>query len=151
MNKKTVKGFYVAIIKQYDDTMFGADYHYTPWCIADTKYCRMTRTDKIRKFSTYKDAKEFISSESISNTHDRQLEIVYLTTLLHSDDENDSSQLKNWIQVSGEQDAHNFDKRQREFRGIETVVCDSHIVFDWDSTEFHSIFKSTACENTLEN
>lgn len=151
MIKKTVKGFFVVIIKQYDDTMFGADYHYTPWCIADNKYCRMTRTDKIRKFSTYNDAKKYLSSASISNTHDRQLEIVYLTTLLHGDNENDSSQLINWIQISGEQDAQNFDNLQKESRWVEDVVCNSDIVFDWDSTEFHSIFKSATRENILGN
>lgn len=150
MNQKVVKGFFAVIIKQYDDTMFGADYHYTPWCIADNKYCRFTRTDKIRKFSTYKDAQEYTSSESTSNTHDRQLEIVYLTTLLHGDNESDSAQLKNWIQVSGEQDAQDFDKLQKKSKRVE-FVYNSNTVFDWDSTEFRSIFNSEIPKSTLKS
>lgn len=148
MNGKVVKGFFVVIIKQHDDTMFGADFHYTPWCIADDKYCRFTRIDKTRKFPTYEDAQKYISSSS-SNTHNRQLEIVYLTTFLHSDDEKLNTFLNNWIQVSSGQDALDFDRLQTESKYTEGVY-DSNTVFDWDSTEFRSIFKSTRLMSNVQ-
>lgn len=134
---KRVKGYFVLVIKQFDDTMFGADYHYTSWCIGWKKYCRYNNTKKLRIFETYQEAKSFKLRNEASNSHERCLEIVYLTTAEHSQDERLTENLTRWVQIDSEQDAVEFDQNQKTGQ-LET--CSEIRAQQWDSTQFSSLF-----------
>lgn len=136
---KRVKGYFVIIIKQFDDTMFGADYHYTPWCIAHKKYCRFHKTEKIKKFCSFSEATQYIKEDIDTNSHDRELEIAYLTTVKAEDNENDHSQLINWIHISCENDALNYDLKQASYNG-DTNQTQQPSAEAWDSNSFSAIF-----------
>ncbi len=133
---KQVKGYFVILIKQFDDTMFGAEYHYTPWCIAHTKYCRFHKVEKIKKFDSYEDAQRYIDTIRPTNSHDRDYEIAYLTY-----NPSDNQRLSNWVQITGEADAINYDQ-QHEKNNNHSSSRDSHVPL-WDSTNFNSLFKQT--------
>ncbi len=143
---KKVKGFFVIVIKQFDTTMFDTDYHYTPWCIAFDKYCRSKHAEKMMKFNTYAEAEQYIKDTEIDTTHDRVLEIAYLTTLHTDDDSSDDTQLKNWIQIKGEEDAFSYDIEQRQGNHICQKLEEK--VPSWDSNQFSSIY--TNIESALE-
>lgn len=138
---KKVKGFFVIVIKQFDTTMFDADYHYTPWCIALDKYSRFEHVDKLMKFDTYAEAEQYIKETEVDITHDRILEIVYLTTPNADDDPNDDSILCNWLRVKGEEDALNYDLEQAQ--GNHTLQKPEKKVPHWDTTQFSSIYTNT--------
>ncbi|CAG36809.1 hypothetical protein [Desulfotalea psychrophila] len=138
---KKVKGFFVIVIKQFDTTMFGADYHYTPWCIAFDKYCRFEHIEKMMKFNTYAEAERYAKEADVDTTHDRMLEIAYLTTPNAADDANNDTQLCNWLQVRGEEDALNYDIKQAQ--GIHTRQKPKEEVADWDTTKFSSLHKGS--------
>lgn len=133
---KQVRGYFVILIKQFDDTMFGAEYHYTPWCIAHTKYCRFHRVDRIKKFDLYEDAQKHIDEIRPTNSHDRDYEIAYLTY-----SSPDSHQLNNWLQIKGEADAIEFDQQQE--KALTPTSMNVENVPLWDSTNFQSLFKQT--------
>ena len=136
---KKVKGFFVIVIKQFDTTMFNADYHYTPWCIAFDKYCRFENVEKMIKFDTYVEAEQHAKEIDVDSTHNRELEIVYLTTPGADDDATRDSQLCNWVQVGGEIDALHYDIMQAQ--GGETGQKPKKEVPGWDTTQFSSIYK----------
>ena len=142
---KRVKGYFILVIKQFDDTMFGADYHYTPWCIAEHKYCRFQKTEKLRKFSSFAEAREYSCQNESTNSHDRELEIAYLTTQAATDDEKDVKTLTCWVQVHCEEDAEAHDLRQANQHISQTDLA--HVKSErWNSTSFASVFKI----NTLD-
>ncbi len=135
---KRVKGYFVLVIKQFDDTMFGADYHYTTWCIGWQKYCRFKKTEKLRKFETYKEAASFQLADAAVNSHERCLEIVYLTTAEYSMDEKLSENLTKWVQIGSEEDAEAFDMRQKEGQ---IPLKSTTRTPEWDSTQFSALFQ----------
>jgi len=138
---KKVKGFFVIVIKQFDTTMFDADYHYTPWCIAFDKYCRFDDIEKMMKFDTYAEAEQYAKGIEVNTTHDRILEIAYLTTPNAEDNPYHNSELSNWLQISEEQDALNYDIKQA--RGLHIHHKQQKNVSDWDTTEFSSLHKES--------
>jgi len=142
---KRVKGYFILVIKQFDDTMFGADYHYTPWCIAKDKYCRSHNTEKLRKFSSFAAAKEYICQTEPTNSHDRELEIAYLTTQKVPDNQEDSSTLTSWVQIQCEEDAIAHDHRQKN-QHLSQVDVEQVKSQRWNSTCFASVFST----NTLD-
>lgn len=135
---RKVKGFFVIIVKQFDSTMFDADYHYTPWCIALHKYCRFDNVKKMKKFVTYVDAEQYVQKIKNITVQDRILEIAYLTTARLDDDAENDSLLCNWIQINGEEDALQYDLRQAQGLHIDKEKKD---VPYWDSTQFSSLYK----------
>lgn len=142
---KRVKGYFVLVIKQFDDTMFGADYHYTPWCIANHKYCRFQKTEKLRKFNSFTDARNYIDQTEPSNSHDRELEIVYLTTQEANDNEKDVKTLTCWVQIQCEEDAEAHDLRQTNQHISQPDLAQVKSE-RWNSTSFASVFNT----NTLD-
>lgn len=141
---KKVKGFFVIVIKQFDTTMFDADYHYTPWCIAFDKYCRFDNIEKMMKFDTYVDAEQYAKDVEVDTTHDRILEIAYLTTTNADDDADNDSLLCNWLQVKAEEDALDYDIRQKQGRHLDQVQGED--VPGWDSTKFSSLYKTSEAQ-----
>ncbi len=146
---KKVKGFFVIVIKQFDTTMFDADYHYTPWCIAFDKYTRFEHVEKLMKFDAYAEAEQYIKETEVDVTHDRMLEIVYLTTSNADDDSSNDSQLCNWLQVKGEEDALNYDIEQAQ--GNHTYQKPEKKVPSWDTNQFSSIYTNTESELELDS
>ncbi len=138
---KRVKGYFVLILKQLDDTMYGTDYHYTTWVVANNMFCRQNQAQKIKKFETFKEAERWIAQDLLNNSHERTFEIAYLTTINWDDDANNSKKLKNWIQISSEEDALIFDVQQEKNFGTKTPTMNNDTHF-WDSTQFSSIYFS---------
>lgn len=138
---KRVKGYFVIIIKQFDDTMFGADYHYTPWCIAHKKYCRFHQTARIRKFPSFSEAEQYSKNTTqTNNSHDRELEIAYLTTARTEDDPNNHTQLINWVQITSENDALIYDRKQAASYTLVTDQAKRANNEAWDSNSFSAVF-----------
>lgn len=135
---KRVKGFFVLIIKQFDDTMFGANYHYTTWCIGWQKYCRFSHVEKLRLFDTYESALQYKKLDEKANSHKRCLEIAYLTTAQYSAKEPEPKQLTKWVQINSEEDAVFFD--QQQLKGQTKTKNIATRAPTWDSNEFSSIF-----------
>lgn len=140
-----MKGYFVLIIKQFDDTMFGADYHYTPWCIGEHKYCRCRNTKKLRKFSSFVEARNYICQTEHINSHDRELEIAYLTTQKATDNAGSTSTLTCWVQIQCEEDAMAHDRKQKHqfLSQPEPTKLNNQ---SWNSTCFASVFET----NTLD-
>lgn len=135
---KKVKGYFVLIVKQFDCTMPGADFHYTSWCVAVNKFCRYTKTDKIRKFSTYEEAQRYAKEQDMLTSHDRALEVAYLTTPSWKQ-ESCNAHLTNWVQITSEQDALLFDEDQKN--GNNSTLIEKNAE-PWNSKAFSSIFKT---------
>lgn len=134
---KKVKGFFVIVIKQFDTTMFDADYHYTPWCIALDKYCRFEDVEAMIKFDTYPEAEQYAKDVEVDSTHDRILEIVYLTTPNAEDDVENDTLLKNWVQINGELDALEYDAKQSQ--GLHNYHSPKEKTPRWDTKKFSSL------------
>lgn len=137
---KNVRGYFVLLIKQYDSTMYVTDYHYTPWCIAEEKYCRYNRQDKIKKFDTYSEAEQFRNVLLVSRPQsfsDRQCEIAYLTTPSVFDDSTQLEMLTRFVKVAGEEDALMFDRRQQR---AESGIIEAGRVPWWNYKEFDAIY-----------
>lgn len=131
---KRVKGYFVILIKQFDDTMCGAEYHYTPWCIANNKYCRFHKVEKIKKFDFYEDAKKHIAEIAPNNSHDRAYEIAYLTS------NTQTGELNSWVKIECEDNAVEYDHLQADSTKINNDKPSN--TPSWDSTSFDSLFKS---------
>lgn len=132
--EKQVRGFFVILIKQFDDTMFGAQYHYTPWCIAHTKFCRFHKVDRIKKFDLYKDAQTYIKEIRPNSSHDRDYEVAYLTY-----NSSDNQLLNTWVQIRNEADAVEYD--QHLSNKVHQTSLNNANIPSWDSTNFQSLFK----------
>lgn len=136
---KNVKGFFVIVVKQFDTTMPGADYHYTSWCIAQNEYCRFYHTEDLKLFDSYDDAASFAEDRLANLTHDVKFEIVYLTTT-EWEDEAALDNLNHWIQVSNEQEAVDYDVLQKSGEAVDEFDPATDDISWYDTTQFHAIY-----------
>ncbi len=79
MLKEKVGGKYVIAVHGYNDTQYGEADYPNFWFVSGRKYALGSNIDKIKKFNSYQEAENYISSQKPQYTKNRTFEILYLT------------------------------------------------------------------------